>query len=440
MQQPRIPGNEKARLQHLLALKILDTAPEARFDNITRLASEIFNKPVALMTLVSEDRQWFKSGCGFDTADSSREVSFCGHVVGEGQAMVVTDTRQDERFANNPLVTSEKQPIVFYAGAPLKTKNDLVLGTLCLIDHQPGEFSDAQLTQLERLAALVMDELDLRSLLHKSKKTERKLALKTKQATQRSDKLLNLITRFKNTRSRLISAEKIATLGLLAAGTGPQAANTIGQGRQSLLQALEHVEDEKGKGLISQSLEHLDDLRRLMDALCETTETARSNEFKDTDMNELLRHCRHTILNRFDGKVRFVFEADESLPLLRMVPSQISMAMLNILLNAAESTPGRVTVQVQTYIKNDHLVVRIMDNGDGMPDEVVQRVTDAFFSSDKDSTHFGLGLSIAQGIIQDHGGVLRLHSEANKGSRVTVALPLRQLPDEDDGNPVEEAE
>lgn len=441
MQQPRLPSNEKARLQHLQALNILDTAPEERFDNLTRLASEVFNKPVALITLVSEERQWFKSRCGFDAKESSREVSLCGHVVGEGKAMVVPDTRQDQRFADNPLVTAERQPVVFYAGAPLKTKNGLVLGSLCLIDHQASEFSTAQLAQLERMASLVMDELDLRSLLHKSKRMEHKLATKSRQASKRNEKLLDLITRFKSTRSRLISAEKIATLGLLAAGTGRQAVDTIGKGRKLLLQALEQIEDEKGKGLISQSMEQLDEVRRMMDALCETTDTARSNEFKDTDVNELLRFCRQIIMSRFDGKVRFILDAAEDLPHLRLVESQISMALLNILLNAAESTPGQVTVRVQTYLKSDHLVVRIMDNGDGMSEEVLQRVTDAFFSSDKDDTHFGLGLSIAQGIIKDHGGVLRLYSEAGKGSRVTMALPLQRqakAPEEDEGNPVED--
>ncbi|MGX5913128.1 ATP-binding protein [Aliidiomarina sp. Khilg15.8] len=424
MQQPRLPSNEKARLQHLLALKILDTAPEERFDNITQLASDIFSKPVALITLVSEDRQWFKSRCGFDAEESSREVSLCGHVVGEGKAMVVPDARQDERFADNPLVTAEKQPVVFYAGAPLRTKEGLVLGSLCLIDHKASEFSAAQLSQLERLAKLVMDELDLRSLLHKSKKMELKLATKSRQATQRSEKLLELISRFKNTRSRLINAEKIATLGLLAAGTGPQAVETIAQGRKLLLQAMEQIDDERGKGLISQSMDQLDEVRRLMDALCETNDTGRSNEFKETDVNELLRLCRHIIMSRFDGKVRFVLDAAEDLPHLRLVESQVSMALLNVLLNAAESTPGQVTIRAQTYVKSEHLVVRIMDNGDGMSEEVLQRVTDAFFSSNKDDTHSGLGLSIAQGIVKDHGGVLRLHSEEGKGSRVTIAFPL----------------
>jgi signal transduction histidine kinase len=443
VQQPRIPSNEKARLQHLLALKILDTAPEERFDNITQLASEVFAKPVALITLVSEDRQWFKSRCGFDATDSSREVSFCGHVVGEGKAMVVSDARQDERFADNPLVSAEKQPVVFYAGAPLKTKSGLVLGSLCLIDHEPGSFSSAQLAQLERLATLVMDELDLRSLLHKSKKMERKLAAKSQQATQRADKLMDLIQRFKTTRSRVINAEKLATLGLLAAGTGPQASASVANGRKLLLQALEQIDDEKSKGLISQSMDQLDEVRRLMDALCETTDTARSNEFNATDLNEVVRHCHHITLSRFDGKVRVVADMDEELPTLRVVKSQISMALLNIFINAAESTPGQVNVRVQTYRKNDHLVVRIMDNGDGMSDEVLQRVTDPFFSKDKDSTHFGLGLSIAQGIIKDHGGVLRLYSEEGKGTRVTVALPLsraQQNDNEDEGNPVEDAD
>lgn len=427
MEKPGLPNNETQRLAHLKALKVLDTTPEERFDNITLLASEIFDTPVSLISLVDENRQWFKSRCGLDVEETEREISFCGHVVESAQSLVVNDTSKDSRFADNPLSTLEGTPVAFYAGAPLRTDDGLVLGTLCLIDHKPREFSDRQLSQLERLARLVVDELDLRALLIESRKMERKLAVKRQQVEERNTKLLDLIERFKGTRSRLISAEKLATLGLLAAGVGVEASKAINTSRKHLLEAQNHVQNDKCAGLISQSLVCQDDLRRMLDSICDTTETAGNNELGDTDLNETIKHCRNVMSSRFNEKVRFIFEPATELPRVRVVESQIFMALLNVLINAAESTNHKVSVKINLQHKEDMVVIRITDNGEGMPAEIRERATEAFFSSGKDSMHFGLGLSIANGIVRDHGGVLKVHSEAGKGTQVNIALPVKPV-------------
>lgn len=425
MEKPGIPGNEAQRVAHLKALQVLDTTPEERFDNITILATEIFDTPIALISLVDEKRQWFKSRCGLDVEETSREISFCGHVVESAEPMVVKDTSQDPRFADNPLSTDDSAPIAFYAGAPLITDNGLILGTLCLIDHKPRDFSATQLSQLQRLARLVVDELDLRILLVESKQTERKLAAKRQQVEERNAKLLDLIERFKGTRSRLISAEKLATLGLLAAGVGQEATKAINISRKHLLEAQSYVENDKCAGLISQSLVCQDDLRRMVDAICDTTETAGNNEIANTDLNDTIKHCRNVLMSRFDNKIRFMFEEVKELPNVRVVESQIFMALLNIMLNAAESTNNKVSVKVTLQVKDGMVLVRITDNGDGMAAEVRERATEPFFSSGKDSMHFGLGLSIANGIVRDHGGLLKVHSEAGKGTQVNIALPVK---------------
>lgn len=425
MQKPGIPANEQKRLAHLRALKILDTMPEERFDNITQLAAEVFQMPVSLISFVDENRQWFKSRCGLDIKETEREVSFCGHVVEHGQALVVEDANKDERFADNPLAIADDKPVIFYAGAPLATDEGLILGTLCVIDHQARTFSDAQLSQLMRLAKVVIDELSLRDVFMKSKQTEKKLALKQQQLEERNQKLLQLIDRFKGTRSRLISAEKLATLGLLAAGLGQEATKAINISRKHLLEAHKLSDNEKSAGLISQAMACQDDVRRMIDALCDTTETAGNNELADTDLNETIKHCRNVLMSRFDDKVRFIFEPVQGLPKVRVVESQIFMALLNVLVNAAESTHNRVAIKVTLQSKGEMVLIRITDNGDGMPEETCERATEPFFSSGKDRQHFGLGLSIANGIVRDHGGLLKVHSEANKGSQINIALPFK---------------
>jgi phosphoribosyl 1,2-cyclic phosphodiesterase/CheY-like chemotaxis protein len=163
--QPELPVNEADRLAALRSLGLLDSAPEQRFDRFTRLATALFDVPIALVSLVDAERQWFKSCVGFDAAQSSRDSSFCAHAILAREVMVVPDALSDDRFADNPLVTGEPR-IRFYAGAPLFVDEDLCLGTLCLIDLRPRAFSDDKVRLLADLGTLVEQELAKSKLLH----------------------------------------------------------------------------------------------------------------------------------------------------------------------------------------------------------------------------------------------------------------------------------
>jgi diguanylate cyclase (GGDEF)-like protein len=158
MIKPPIPHDETMRLQSLHSLKILDTHPEDRYDRITRLAARVFNVPIALVSLVDKDRQWFKSRHGLDACETPREISFCGHaIVGDG-VFIVEDALLDERFSDNPLVTGEPK-IRFYAGYVLKSPTGNRLGTLCLIDQAPRHFSAEDAEMLQEMGQMVEEEL-----------------------------------------------------------------------------------------------------------------------------------------------------------------------------------------------------------------------------------------------------------------------------------------
>lgn len=147
--------NEAERLAALRSANILDTAPDPRFDNITALARDIFNVEIALISLVDENRQWFKSNCGLDGVnETDRDVAFCDHAIRQTGVMVVEDATTDERFKTNPLVTGEPE-IRFYAGAPLMTKHGHSFGTLCLIDSEPRDFTSKDRQRLASLAEVV---------------------------------------------------------------------------------------------------------------------------------------------------------------------------------------------------------------------------------------------------------------------------------------------
>lgn len=160
-----IPPNETERLAELESYGVLDTPPEQVFDDITFLATKIFETPIALMSLVDRDRQWFKSAIGVDVPETHRDLAFCAHAVWDPtEVLVVEDAASDPRFSNNPLVVSFPS-IRFYAGAPLQTPTGNALGTLCVIDRVPRRLTPDETEALQALARLVTNELQMRKAL-----------------------------------------------------------------------------------------------------------------------------------------------------------------------------------------------------------------------------------------------------------------------------------
>jgi diguanylate cyclase (GGDEF)-like protein len=158
LEQPGIPHNESIRLAALKSLNVLDTPPEERFDRLTRMARRLFGVQTALVSIVDEDRQWFKSREGLDATETPRDISFCGHAILGDEIFLIRDARNDQRFADNPLVTGAPN-IRFYAGCPLRATGGLKMGTLCILDSQPRDFTDDDALALRDLASMVEDEL-----------------------------------------------------------------------------------------------------------------------------------------------------------------------------------------------------------------------------------------------------------------------------------------
>jgi GAF domain-containing protein len=156
-----IPQDEKKRLKVLWQYDVLDTVPEEVFDDLTELAARICEAPIALISLVDEKRQWFKSKVGTTLNETSRDVSFCAYAITQSGLFIVPDASLDQRFAKNPLVTSDPK-IRFYAGAPLITPDGHALGTLCVIDKVPRELREDQKHALRILARHVVSQLELR--------------------------------------------------------------------------------------------------------------------------------------------------------------------------------------------------------------------------------------------------------------------------------------
>ncbi|MBH1987345.1 MAG: EAL domain-containing protein [Burkholderiales bacterium] len=187
-QAPLIPPDQEAeRLRALLSYLVLDTEPEAAFDDLTALAARVMNVPIALVSLIDQERQWFKSKQGLSVCETPRSAAFCDHAIRSRHLMVVPDARLDARFADNPLVTGDPH-IRFYAGAPLLTPEGHALGTLCIIDREPRQLDESQRTTLALLSRQVMAQLELR-------KQNARLATVLKELQSRTSLLDNLARR-----------------------------------------------------------------------------------------------------------------------------------------------------------------------------------------------------------------------------------------------------
>lgn len=155
------PANESQRLEALHDFHILDTPAEQAFDDLVRLASYVCQTPVATVSFVDRDRQWFKARIGVQASETSRDIAFCAHAILRPQELlIVPDATKDARFSDNPMVTDAPN-IRFYAGAPLVTEDGFALGTLCVVDHTPKELSSEQKKALTILRNQVVRELEL---------------------------------------------------------------------------------------------------------------------------------------------------------------------------------------------------------------------------------------------------------------------------------------
>ena len=182
------PANEEARIIALDKYGILDTDPEQSFDDLTLLASHVCETPIALISLVDEDRQWFKSRIGIGASETSRDIAFCSTAILQSDVFVVPDALADERFRHNPLVVSDPH-IRFYAGAPLINEDGYALGTICVVDRTPRNLAPDQKEALKALSRLVLAQLEFRRNLILLKEA---LSDRTKEEHERQRELLHV--------------------------------------------------------------------------------------------------------------------------------------------------------------------------------------------------------------------------------------------------------
>ena len=412
MVEPTIPLNEARRLIALERYSILNTPPEAAFDRVVRIAARIFAVPIAMVTFIDKDRQWFKACFGSDLRENTRALSFCSHTILNDGVMVVPDALLDQRFRENPVVLN--MGLRFYAGAPLRTVDGLNIGTLCIYDVNPrADLSDEQRETLTDLAAAIVDDLESRLTAQWAARAELQLAKVNQELAERLEQVKNLNAsqqRFADDASH----ELRAPLMLI-------------QGNIDLI--LAHPELERGEREIALN-EAKNEAERLSRLVTDMLHLVRNgaDQTRDhviLDFAHMVQMClkevrplahAHTLKVNLESKARVIGQAD-----------QIKQLMLILVGNALKYTPVSGCVTITTTDLEHEVELRVEDTGIGVAEQDLERVFERFYRTGVARSKFadgtGLGLPIARSIVSAHAGSIWMESAIDQGSRVIVRLP-----------------
>lgn len=396
---PRKHKYEEKRLQLLESYSILDTLPEADFDNLTSIASQICNIPISLITLLDSDRQWFKSHYGLDVSETPREHAFCAHAIQDANKIfIVHDAREDERFHDNPLVTGYPN-VIFYAGVPLTNSAGLPLGTLCVIDHKPNVLSEAQLTALKSLANQVMNLLELR----RNKLYLEKAILELEEAN-------NELERF----------------AFVAAHDLKSPLNNISSMSQLLKQNYSSKLDNQGQNLIGSIQNSSDQLRSLIDGLLDFTKSNKIIHISKSEISLEKLKDDLTILFSFESKC--VIKVTSYLEYIYANKTAIEQILINLVSNSIKYNDKPFT-EIELKIKNNNDLqyeITVEDNGSGIAKEHYTKIFQIFETlSDKDqfgNQGNGIGLATVKKLVENLGGKIHVESEIGKGTSFTFTI------------------
>lgn len=398
---------EAARLAALSAFDIMDTPAEEAFDRITRMASELFDTPLAMISLIDASRQWFKSKLGPVPSETPRAISFCHHTIQSDAVMVVPDAERDPRFANSPLVNAGPH-IRFYAGAPLRLASGLRLGAMCICDTRPRELSEREQRRLAVIAQIVVDEMELRL---KGAQLEEAREAAVAAARVKSDFVANVSHELRTPLTSIIGFA-----GILKA-TGELGARErhyverIYDSSQSLLALINDVLDFSRLESGRLKLERSDvELKEFAEGLIRQFKTLA------TEKGLLLEYVSAP-------------GVPQTWYLERQATKQI---LTNLIANAIKFTETG-QVHLESALVDGRLVFRVRDTGIGIAEDQLERVFERFERGDSSTARkysgTGLGLAISRQLAEQMGATLTVSSVVGSGTTFTLSIPQAVRPE-----------
>lgn len=389
---PQKHENEKERLQLLKSYSILDTLPEKDFDNLTAIASVICNIPISLITLLDNDRQWFKSHHGLATTETPRDHAFCAHAIHEADTIfIVQDAREDNRFNDNHLVTGDPN-IIFYAGVPLTNSLGLPLGTLCVIDNKPNTLTETQLNALKSLADQVMNLLELRQNKHYLEQAMSELEESNKE-----------VERF----------------AYIAAHDLKSPLNNISSLSNFLKEEYASKIDKEGQSLIGYIQTSSDQLRGLIDGMLEYSKSTKIIQDTKSEIN--LEKLKENLISLFSFQNKFVVNLNSSQSNIIANKTAIEQILINLASNAIKYS-DKATTEIDLTISESetqyHLTFK--DNGPGIALENHNRIFQIFETLTNEDKFGqkgnGIGLATVKKLVESLGGEIHIESELGKSA------------------------
>jgi len=398
-----IPEEEDKRLENLASYQILDTDFDADYDGLTKLASFICQTPIALISLVDSERQWFKSKVGLEVNETPRNYAFCAHaILNKDDVLVIKDTLKDERFIDNPLVTGNPN-IRFYAGAPLISREGYALGTICAIDKIPRELTEDQLNALRSLSKHVIKLLELNKSFIQIKDYSRELL----QLNSSKDKLFSII-------SHDIKSPFISILGF---------SEMLNTDIDSL--SKEEVKDISEK-IYSTSKNTYKFIENLLHwSLFERGKMEAHPEI--INLNELIMKVNSLLSGSAEQK-KILLLCNGSEDLLVYADSNMIFSLFqNLIPNAIKFTPAGGAVTTSFYSFNEFVEIKIADNGIGIEKQKLKNIFDVKAADSIKGTEgeegTGLGLALCRHFVNYNHGQISVESERGKGTIFSVRLP-----------------
>lgn len=398
MLAPEDHPRENERLEELASYSIMDTLHEEEYDNLTAIAAEICGTRISLVSLLDEDRQWFKSHHGLAPRETPREFAFCGHAIHHpGEVFIVHDAREDERFHDNPLVTDDPY-VIFYAGFPLISEGGLPMGTLCVIDKEPKLLNSGQIESLRALSKQVMKLMELR-------KKNRLLERSVKELEQKSKDLERFAT---------VTAHDIKS-----------PLNNISGLAEALIEDYASEIDTYGKNLLQMIGSSAEKLKLLVNGLLEHSKS---------ESISLRKKSSVSIKNLFEGIKGLFTAGDYDISLITEVDVieinalALERILVNLISNAIKyNDKEKPQVAISLLVREKQYVFGVKDNGPGIPARHEHKIFDIFeVLSEQDRfgrSGTGIGLASVKRIVESLGGSIRLEPNSGQGANFTFEIP-----------------
>lgn len=433
--------NEASRLVALEKLGVLDTLPEQAYDDIVALAMRICEVPIALVSLIDRERQWFKACIGLDVRETHRDAAFCAHaILRPDDLFIVEDATKDERFSENPLVVGGPE-IRFYAGAPIVTEDGYALGTVCVIDTVPRMLSEEQQRGLKALARQTAALLQLRIL-------DIERAAQTKGLRE---KIFDALADDEREHAPFRQRQRVASIGQLTSGLAHDFNNLL-QSVSVSLQLIERKADNPAiKRYATTGLQSVERGAKLIAGLLAFSRDETPTR-QAISVSEHIAGMRELLTSVLSANVRLRFDLETSAVRVMCDATQVEAAILNMVINARDAMQNSGEIRISTRMRDvacepgvtdgRYLELRVTDTGPGMPYSIACRVFEPFFST-KGNKGTGLGLSQVYGLAMKCSGTALVETNVGKGTSIVLllkpvatyadAMPDVQLANEDAG-------